>query len=82
MNELTDQEKALLDIFGRPLGSGPRETAIREATGLSVTAGTQIVNRLLDTEAALAYAPTTVNHLRRLREQRQLSRPTRKNGSG
>lgn len=70
--ELNDRDKKLLDIFGKTwLRSGPKATEIREATGLRETEATQIVNQLINTEAALAYAPNTVNRLRRIRDDRQ-----------
>lgn len=76
---LTDAEKALLDIWSKSWTySGYKETAIREATGLSMTRATQEINRLIDTEAALAYDPLTVKRLQRLREQRQRSRSARR----
>ncbi len=79
MTELTDTDRALLGIFGKSWTySGYKEQAVREATGLSMTRATQIVNRLCDTEAALAEFPTVVNRLRRLRSQRLQSRSARR----
>lgn len=81
MSELTDADKALLDIFGKAWAfTGRKEQAIREATGLSATAATQRLNHLLDTEAGLAYAPTTVNRLRHVRARRQRSRSAKRIG--
>lgn len=77
MTDLTDTDRTLLVIFGQPWAySGLKESAVRESTGLSITQATQRVNALIDTEAALAEFPQTVNRLRRLREVRHLSRPT------
>ncbi|GAA3510370.1 DUF3263 domain-containing protein [Aeromicrobium panaciterrae] len=76
--ELSDRDKALIDIFSKTWRyMGPKETAVREATGLSLTGATQIVNRLIDTEAALAYKPTAVNRLRRIRDERKQNRLAR-----
>jgi hypothetical protein len=79
MDELTDRDRALIDIFGKTwTHSGMKALAIKDATGLTPTAATTIVNALLDTEAALAYAPLTVKRLRRLRARRQQSRTPRR----
>lgn len=75
MINLTDDERALLDIFGKVWPKpGPKADAIKAATGLTPTAATQLVNRLIDTEAALAYAPLTTKRLLRLRESRRRGR--------
>lgn len=77
--ELTDTQRALLDIEGKTWRyAGLKESAIRDATGLGQTAAMQVLNKLIDTEAALAYAPHTVKRLQRLRDQRQRSRPARR----
>jgi len=79
MTDLSDADKALLDIEGKTwVYPGAKETAVRKATGLSMTRAMQELNRLIDTEAALAYAPMTVNRLLRLRQRRQLSRSARR----
>lgn len=66
--ELSDTDRELLRIFGQQWAfSGPKETAIREATGLRSFEAAQRVNRLLETEVALAEFPTVVNRLRRVR---------------
>lgn len=65
---LSDRDRAVLDIeatFWRTTGA--KTEAIR---GLNLTATRyyQILNQLLDNPDALAYAPTTINRLRRLRK--------------
>ncbi|MCV7173871.1 DUF3263 domain-containing protein [Mycobacterium manitobense] len=45
---------------------GGKEAAIDEQLGLKAVRYYQLLNRLLTREAALAYAPVTVNRLRRL----------------
>lgn len=78
MPDLTDAERALLDIEGKAWRyAGRKESAIREATGWSQTQAMQVLNRLIDTEAALAYAPHTVKRLQRLRDKHQRTRTTR-----
>lgn len=75
MSELSDVDKALLDIEGKVWPqSGPKETAIREATGLTMVRAMQHLNQLIDTEQALAYAPLTVKRLLRLRDDRKIRR--------
>lgn len=54
--------------------AGAKEQAIRELFGLSATAYYQILNALIDTEAALAHDPMLVKRLRRLRTTRQRAR--------
>lgn len=75
MQTLTDTESAILAVESAwwPL-SGPKEQAIRERIGLSATRFYQELNRLIDTEAALAAEPLLVKRLRRIRDRRQLSR--------
>ncbi|UEA61357.1 DUF3263 domain-containing protein [Gordonia otitidis] len=65
---MTDEDRRLLDMAGQRWNhSGAMADAIRTEFGMSVTRFWQRVNRLCDTEEALAYAPLTVNRLRRLR---------------
>ncbi len=68
---LSDIERAVLDLEGRTWRyAGTKESAIRDS-GLTATRHRQILNRLLDDERALAYAPVLVNRLRRVREARR-----------
>lgn len=76
MNDLTDHERAILDFEGGPHWTyqGAREDEIRRRFGLSPTRYHQQLNALLDRPEALAYAPTTVKRLLRLREARRVRR--------
>ena len=61
--------------------AGAKEQAIRELFDLSATHYYQILNALIDTEAALAHDPMLVKRLRRLRTSRQRARTARRLGS-
>jgi hypothetical protein len=52
----------------------PKERAIRETFGFSAARYQQLLNRIVDQPAALAYDPMLVRRLRRLREQRRRRR--------
>jgi hypothetical protein len=72
---LGPRERAILDFESRTFkNAGRKEQAIREEFEISPTQYFQIVNALLDDSAALAYAPTLVARLRRLRDARQQAR--------
>lgn len=60
--------------------SGAKEQAIRDKFDLSPTRYYQILNVLIDSEAALAHDPLLVKRLRRLRAQRQRQRQARRLG--
>lgn len=65
---LSGEDKALLDFAGLQWRrAGHQAAAIEEQFGITVTRYWQRVNMLLDDPEALAYAPATVNRLRRLR---------------
>jgi hypothetical protein len=49
----------------------PKERAVRDRLGLSVTRYYQRLNALLDRPSALAFDPMLVGRLRRLRERRR-----------
>ena len=72
---LTEQETHILEFertwwrFG-----GAKEEAIRDQFDLTATRYYQLLNRLIDREAALAAGPVLVRRLRRLRQQRQEAR--------
>jgi hypothetical protein len=53
---------------------GAKETAIRVNLSMSATRYYQRLNMLLDDQEALAFAPHTVNRLRRLRSARRAMR--------
>lgn len=68
VDSLTDQERAILDLEQRWWATvGGKEAAI-VALGLTPARYYQLLNRLLETEKALAYAAFTVNLLRRIRD--------------
>lgn len=68
---LSETERAILDIESKTwLHQGTKEAQAGLATGLSPTRYYQALSALLDREDALAYAPVTVNRLRRMLERR------------
>jgi hypothetical protein len=72
---LTDLERELLDFAGLTWRSrGLQEQEIRRRFDMSATRFWQLVNALLERPEALAYAPTTVRRLQRLRDGRRLAR--------
>jgi hypothetical protein len=75
---LTDSDKALLDFAGRWYRfPGAQAEAMQSELGLSQTTYWRKVNDLLERPEALAYAPTTVGRLRRMRAQRLAARSQR-----
>lgn len=79
---LTDMDRAALDLEGRMWRyAAVKEEAIR-ATGTTPTRHYQRVTRLLDDPDALAYAPVTVNRLRRLRDTGSRGRRLPQGGGG
>lgn len=63
MTELTDQDRTILDLVATPREEGAMLSAIRDA-GMTTMAFYARLRRLLETEAALAHDPITVNRLR------------------
>lgn len=61
--------------------AGAKEQAIRDKFDMTATRYYQILNALIDSEAALAHDPLLVKRLRRLRSQRQRQRQARRTGS-
>lgn len=61
--------------------AGAKEQAIRDKFDMTATRYYQILNALIDSEAALAHDPLLVKRLRRLRSQRQRQRQERRVGS-
>lgn len=81
MSELSERDRAILDLAGCPYAfEGRREQDIRDLFDMSATRFWQIVGALLEDPAALAYAPGTVNRLRRLRDKRRLERSAARMG--
>jgi hypothetical protein len=62
--------------------AGAKETAIRDLFDMTATRYYQVLNQLLDSEAALAADPMLVKRLRRMRSARQRERSARRLGSG
>ncbi|CAN5450112.1 hypothetical protein BH18ACT8_BH18ACT8_12630 [soil metagenome] len=60
--------------------AGAKEQAIRESFDMSATRYYQVLNALIDREAALAFDPLLVKRLRRLRSARQRARSARRLG--
>ena len=54
--------------------AGAKEDAIRELFSMSATQYYQVLNALIDTEAALAHDPMLVKRLRRMRSARTRGR--------
>ncbi|WP_236241715.1 DUF3263 domain-containing protein [Streptomyces sp. CC228A] len=72
---LSERERAVLAMERRSWpGPGAKERAIREQLELSPVRYYQVLNALLDDEAALAHDPVTVNRLRRVRALRESRR--------
>nr|WP_323369034.1 DUF3263 domain-containing protein [Streptomyces alkaliterrae] len=69
MGELGTRERAVLAMERRGWsGPGAKERAVREELGMSPTRYYQLLNALLDDEAALRHDPVTVNRLRARRD--------------
>jgi len=75
---LTDLEVRILE-FERSWWqyAGAKESAIKELFDLSAPAYYQLLNDLIDREAALISAPMLVKRLRRLRQARMSARTAR-----
>jgi hypothetical protein len=72
---LTSRDRAILDLErGWWLLPSSKGAAIRDRLDLSPTRYYQLLNRLLDDPAALAYDPLVVHRLRRARAQRRRAR--------
>ncbi|MFC3298335.1 DUF3263 domain-containing protein [Arthrobacter agilis] len=79
---LTDREQRMLALEREWWKySGAKEQAIRDLFTLSATHYYQLLNALIDTEAALAHDPMLVKRLRRLRSTRQKVRSARRLGA-
>lgn len=79
--ELSERDQAILEMERNWWRyAGAKETAIREQFDMSSTRYYQLLNDLIDTEAALRFDPMVVKRLRRQREQRRRSRSARRLG--
>lgn len=61
--------------------AGAKEQAIRERFDVSPTRYYQLLNAVIDEDAAVAYDPMLVKRLRRLRASRQRQRAVRRLGA-
>ena len=75
-----ERDRAILD-FEREWWQHPgaKEDAIRQTFGLSPARYYQVLGKLMDSEAALAYDPMLVKRLQRVREDRRTLRQKRVN---
>lgn len=73
--QLSDRDQAILE-FERLTWSylGAKEAAIREQFGMSFVRYAQVLSRLVDQPAAMAYDAVTVKRLQRLRDRRRSAR--------
>ncbi|HVM15483.1 MAG TPA: DUF3263 domain-containing protein [Egibacteraceae bacterium] len=75
---LSEREYALLDFEGNwPAHIGCKAEAIRDCFDITAARYYQLLHRLLDKPAALAYDPLTVKRLRRRRDERDRRRAGR-----
>lgn len=76
--ELNERARALLDFERNwPVHQGDKDTAVREAFGISAARYYQLMARLIDDPAAAAYDPLTVRRLQRRRDERRSRRTAR-----
>lgn len=78
---LAERDRALLD-FERAWAAhqGDKERSVREHFGFSAARYYQLIARLIDDPAALAYDPLTVRRLRRRRDERRSRREAKSFG--
>ncbi|MDI1290606.1 MAG: DUF3263 domain-containing protein [bacterium] len=75
---LSDRDRAILDFEKEWWkAGGAKATAIRDLFEISDTRYYQLLNRIIDDQAAIAYAPTTVKRLARMRATRRKARSVR-----
>jgi len=78
---LSDRDRAILEFEAEwRRHAGAKEEAIRAELGLSPARYYQLLGRLIDEVAALAYDPMLVKRLRRTRDARHLARLARASG--
>ncbi|MFB9732887.1 MULTISPECIES: DUF3263 domain-containing protein [Ornithinimicrobium] len=79
--DLSDRDRRILDFEHRWWKhAGSKEEAVKELFDLSPTRYYQLLNQLIDSEAALAHDPLLIKRLRRQRATRQRSRSARRLG--
>lgn len=82
VGDLTDRDREMLELERLWWKyAGAKEQAIRDKFDMTATRYYQILNALIDSEAALAHDPLLVKRLRRLRSQRQRQRQARRAGN-
>jgi len=73
--DLTERDRAILDFESSWWAeAGPKEQLIRDRFELSATRYYQILNELLETDAAYEHNPLVIRRLRRLRDRRRRAR--------
>lgn len=78
-DQLTEQERQILDLERQWWKyAGAKDQAISDRLGISAVAYHQVLNRLIDAEAAQAHDPMLVKRLRRQRDARQRGRASRR----
>ena len=79
--ELSDRDREIIG-FERQWWkyAGAKEQAIRELFDMSATRYYQVLNALIDSQAALEADPMLIKRLRRLRASRQRARSARRLG--
>lgn len=79
--ELSERDRLLLE-FERQWWKhqGSKESAIRDLFDMSTTRYYQLLNALIDSQAALEFDPMLVKRLRRMRAERQKNRSARRLG--
>ncbi len=79
--DLSDRDRRILDFEHQWWKyAGSKEEAVKELFDLSPTRYYQLLNQLIDSEAALAHDPLLIKRLRRQRASRQRSRSARRLG--
>ena len=78
---LADRDRRILE-FERAWWrfAGAKEQAVRDQFDMSPTRYYQVLNALIDSDAALDFDPLVVKRLRRLRSSRQRARTARRLG--
>ena len=79
--DLSDRDREII-AFERQWWkyAGAKEAAIKELFDMSSTRYYQVLNGLIDNQAALEFDPMLIKRLRRLRAQRQRARSARRLG--
>jgi hypothetical protein len=78
LGDLTERDRAILALeTAWPRHSGAKEEVIRAQLGMSAVRYYQLLGRLIESEAALAYDPMLIGRLRRIRDARAARRASR-----